>query len=170
MRHQRRAALFSGIGLLAIWLAAAASTRPTGEQSTPLAERRAVVPSDPVADDLSAQAERLNHRTASVATPRLPARNPFEFATHSRPRAAAAASSIPLPALPPPPAPKPLFTLVAIGQTGDTRTAIVSAFDQVLLLKVGDQIMSRFRIAAIGADAVEVIDTVDNTPIRLGLR
>ena len=72
-----------------------------------------------------------------------------------------------LPPLTPPPAPKPVFTLVAIGQTGDTRTAIVSAFDQVLLVKVGDQIMSRFRIAAIGADAVELIDTVDNTPIRL---
>jgi hypothetical protein len=169
MRHHSRAVLFGGIGLLAIWLAAAASTRPAGEQMPSAAARPLAVPSDPVADDLNAQADRLNHRVASVVTPRLPGRNPFAFAPAAPPLAPAEAST-PLPPLPPPPPPRPLFTLVAIGQTGDTRTAIVSAFDQVWLLKVGDEIQSRFRIAAIGADAVELIDTADSTPVRLGLR
>jgi hypothetical protein len=169
MRYQKRAAVFSGVGLLAIWLAAAASTRPSGDR-TATTRSNAEVPRDPVADDLNAQAERMNHRAGSAATPRPPGRNPFEFGPRSKLTATAPAIPTPVMPLTPPPPPKPAFTLVAIGQTGDTRTAIVSAFDQVLLLKVGDQIGSRFTVAAIGADAVELTDSLDNTPVRLGLR
>jgi hypothetical protein len=168
MRHQKRAALFSGVGLLAIALVAAAAARPAGGQSA-APERPVVIPPDPIAVELDARAERLNHWLTASVTPRDPVRNPFEFAPRPRPQTAAppAVTVVPLTA---PPVVPPSFTLVAIGQTGDTRTAIISAFGQVLLLKVGDQIASRFKVAAIGADVVELTDTLDNTPVRLALR
>jgi hypothetical protein len=157
--------------LLAIWLAAAASTRPARNPNDASTQATVAVPDDPVADNLNAETDRLQHRMARTPAVPSPGRNPFEFAPRARPVApAAAAAAAALTSLLSTPPAKPSFTLVAIGQTGETRTAIVSAFDQVLLLKVGDRIASRFRIDAIGADAVEIVDTADNTPIRIGMK
>jgi len=40
----------------------------------------------------------------------------------------------------------------------------------VYLVKQGDQIAMRFLVRRVGADAVEIEDLSDSTPISLGLR
>jgi hypothetical protein len=56
------------------------------------------------------------------------------------------------------------------GDHGPVRTAIISGFGDIFLVKEGDRVTSRYRVAKISPDAVELTDLTNNTPLRLALR
>jgi hypothetical protein len=56
------------------------------------------------------------------------------------------------------------------GDQGPVRTAIISGFGDIFLVKEGESVTLRYRVAKISADAVELTDLTDNTPLRLALR
>src|SRR5262249_12488666 len=56
------------------------------------------------------------------------------------------------------------------GDQGPVRTAIISGFGDIFLVKEGDSVTSRYRVAKISPDAVELTDLTNNTPLRLALR
>jgi hypothetical protein len=53
---------------------------------------------------------------------------------------------------------------------GPVRTAIISGFGDVFLVKEGDNVTARYRVAKISPDAVELTDLTTDTPLRLALR
>ena len=56
------------------------------------------------------------------------------------------------------------------GDQGPVRTAIISGFGDIFLVKEGDSVTLRYRVAKISADAVDLTDLTDDTPLRLALR
>jgi hypothetical protein len=56
------------------------------------------------------------------------------------------------------------------GDQGPIRTAIISGFGDIFLVKEGESVTARYRVAKISPDAVELTDLTDNTPLRLALR
>ena len=127
-------------------------------------------------DEIQAQAERLRVRLATAPAPTPSTRNPFTFAPRAAappPRVAARAEA-PAPVEPPLPA-EPAIELAGIAedQQGDktTRTAIISTLSgDTFLVKEGESIAGRYRVKAVGADAVELIDLLTGEVRRLALR
>jgi hypothetical protein len=175
MSAKRAAAYCGGAVLLLAWLASAAGLM----QSTPYVEQ----PSAPVetsgtttlASDVQAQATRLRSRLSAAPVPREPSRNPFTFAPREVARRDRRAPT-PVPALPsivePP---EPAIELIGVAESrtpsGTTRTAIISALSgELFLVKEGETIAARYRVTAVGADAVELSDLLSGTVRRLALR
>jgi len=171
MHVKRTAAIVLGGGAVATWLAGAAtSNRPLPDPivTTPKAI-------DARGADLATEIEKLRERLRPSTTPRAPARNLFAF----RAGAAAAAPAGDQPAAiveaPPPPRPaEPALKLSGIGEDVDNgatvRMAFISGEGQLFIVKAGDAVTPRYRVNAIGADAVELLDLTTNTTRRLALR
>jgi hypothetical protein len=72
------------------------------------------------------------------------------------------------------PPPRPELRLIGIAEDArdgaSERTAVVTGLNQLYLVREGEQIAMRFLVKRIGADAIEVEDLADSTPLRLGLR
>src|SRR5688572_21318577 len=175
----RRAVTYGGLFcLLAAWLASAAST--TFQEYDPaLSPARDVAQPSPdvLANDVQAQAARLRQRLASAPVPPAPERNPFLFES----RIAAPSRHLPrrivepAPLVQPAAVPEPPLALIGIaedkGPGGLTRTAIIADdAEAVFMVTVGQTILERYRVEAIGADAVELKDSLTNSVRRLGLR
>ena len=161
---KRTALLVVVLGALAAWLAAAA----TSGVQTAHRVATAAAPIDVRGQALAAEIERLHDRLRPTVAPEH-GRNLFQFAdTRGVDRAPAAALQAPPPA-PAPPAP-PLFKLIGIAEDAGTRTAILSAPNGVLLVKIGDAVGATLRVTAISADAIELADTADGHPVRLVLQ
>jgi hypothetical protein len=160
-------------GALAAWLASAAtSNRPV--------PRPIVIPTPPIdlrGAELADEIARLRERLRPTSTPSQPGRNLFTFRA-ARARAAAAPLAtaapaaltevaMPRPSLPP-------LKLAGIaedsGPEGPIRTAIISADGQLFMAKEGDAVTSRYRVAKISADVVELTDLTDDSVRRLALR
>ncbi|MGC4084204.1 MAG: hypothetical protein QM736_19365 [Vicinamibacterales bacterium] len=104
-------------------------------------------------------------------------RDLFRFQTRPRPRSTPSSqdgrvapdttAAVAIPQAPP---------LALIGVAEDTtadgvvRTAIVSGFNDVFLVKSGETIRDRYRIGPVSADAVQVIDLTTDVSISLALR
>ena len=160
---KRTALLVVVLGALAAWLAAAA----TSGVQTAHRVATAASPIDVRGQALAAEIERLHDRLRPTVAPEH-GRNLFQFAdTRGVDRAPAAALQAPPP--PAPPAPPP-FKLIGIAEDADTRTAILSAPNGVLLVKIGDAVGTTLRVTAISADAIELADTADGHPVRLVLQ
>src|SRR5439155_4678388 len=123
---------------------------------------------------LAAEIARLHERLRPDTTPRQPARNLFVFGaarTRHEPAAPkpALSEAVALPIAAPPP-----FKLIGIaedaGADGPVRTAIVSAPGQVFLVKEGQNVTLRYRVAKISADVIELTDLGDGSVLRLALR
>jgi hypothetical protein len=128
--------------------------------------------------ELDTEIERLHQRLAPTAAPLAPARNLFVFHT-AVPR--------PVPA-PTAPAPRPALTELAAapasalpplklsgiaedpGADGPVRIAFISGGGQLFMVKEGEAVTSRYRVAKISADVVELTDSFDNSVRRLALR
>ena len=177
MTPTRAAAYISAVSLLAAWFASAA-----GVISTPRAPRvaprsTAGTSGDAIAFDVQAQAERLQRRLATAPTPQTPVRNPFTF--HARPRVPQPQSE-PREIAPPEPAapivdPEPELTLIGVAEDmtpkGVVRTAMIAgAGEQLILAKAGQDVAGRYKVTAVGADAVELMDTSTGRVRRLALR
>ena len=137
-------------------------------------------PRDVTSFDLNDAAERLHARLAAASRPLTPERNPFEFAPAPTPRRVAEPAPVPV-ALPVPVGPlPPPFTLTGIAEhkNGEAleRTAILSApsspggTGEVYFAKAGEQLLGRYEVTAVGADAIELRELASGQIVRLGLR
>jgi hypothetical protein len=156
---------------VAVWISAAATSNTRS-----LAP---VVPTKPnVVDksgaELAVEVKRLHERLRPSDAP-VHSRDLFRYA--ARPSAAVPAPAIPVA---PPPSEQPPAAIVAPlkleglaedhGNQGEVRTAIISGFGDIFLVKEGDSVTARYRVAKISSDAVELTDLTDNSPLRLALR
>jgi hypothetical protein len=154
--------------LLAAWLASAAGVgRPSiPPVASPLPE---AVQLDALASDVQSQALRLRQRLAAAPAPRATIRNPFEFVAVEPPPSASIRT--PAPSAPPILAPpEPNLVLIGVAEEGTTRTAMIESGDELVMAIEGQTIVSRYRVARVGADAIELIDLVTGTTRRLFLK
>ncbi|HZR26743.1 MAG TPA: hypothetical protein VFA59_24325 [Vicinamibacterales bacterium] len=169
----KRTLVFVGSGAALIaWLAGAATSNR--EYAPP------VLVSPPHVDvqgaDLAKEIARLHERLRPESTPRQPGRNLFTFhaAIQHRPAIVesptAAISEVPAPTAPP----QPMLKLAGIaedaGPNGPVRTAIISTDSQLFLVKEGEAVTARYRVAKIAPDVVELTDALDGTTRRLPLK
>lgn len=171
MNVQRVAWISIGVAVLAAMIAGATTS----------GGRRVAVEPPPVnttaielqGAELAAEVARLRARLRPTEEPQHPARNLFQFATPAvRP---ASVDDLLLgpsaPAVTPPAVQSPPLTLVgfAVESTADrpVRTAIISAFGDVFLLKDGDTLASQYRVVQVGADSVELTSLHDGTALTL---
>lgn len=168
--------MIGGTALLVAWIAAAADSARSSRVIVVEGERpRELTRAEQIAAEIQSQATRLRARLAAAPVPSAGGRNPFSFneaaparATHrvtaaGVPEAVEAAEPVTVP-----------LTLSGIAEDtsadGTIRTAVLSGLGDVFLAKAGDTIASRFRIVAVGADAVEILDISSGATVRLGLR
>lgn len=167
-------AVVSAAGLFATWLASAPPLRrpPAPAPTSPTAAR-----TEAVAAEIQEQASRLHVRIQEVIEYREPSRNPFRFSARIQTLPAPVASapqpeSEPMTSVPA----RPTLLLALAGIAQDTidgrtvRTAIMSMPDGVQLVKEGDVVAGQYKVAAIGADAVELVRISDGSTVRLGLK
>lgn len=173
----RRAVVYGGTCcLLAAWLASAASTtrRPPVTYQEPSATGTAAT--ETLASEVEAHAARLRERLATAPRPQLPHRNPFVFESRpSVPQRPVALRADPASVPEPLPPPEPTLSLIGItedqGPKGLVRTAIITGdADAVFVLAVGETVLDRYTVEAIGADAVELKEIATNAVRRLALR
>jgi hypothetical protein len=125
--------------------------------------------------ELAVEIERLHERLAPAVAPRAPGRNLFTFRAAARPAAPiAAAPRAALTEQAPAPVALPPLKLAGIaedpGPDGPARVAFISGGAQLFMVKEGDAVTSRYRVAKISADVVELTDVSDNSTRRLALR
>jgi hypothetical protein len=156
------------------WLAGAATSNSRDPVAPPVVRRPAV---DVSGAALAAEVARLHERLRPSAAPRQPGRNLFSFS----------AAQVSAPAPPPPPPSKPALSeanasrpaapsikLSGIAEDvtddGVVRTAIISAFGQLFVVKEGEPVTGRYRVAKISADVVELSDVTERTVLRFALK
>ncbi len=199
MNRTRIALLGVAAVLVAVWSSAMLLPPPAAPTATPATQlptargpaatpardarpRSATPPRDVTSFDLNDAAERLHARLAAASRPATPARNPFEFAPAPAPRRIAEPAPVPvaLPAMPAGPMPPP-FTLTGVAEhkNGDAveRTAILSGTSSpgggagdIYFAKAGEQLLGRYEVTAVGADAIELRELASGQIVRLGLR
>ena len=177
MAPARAAAYIGGTTLLLAWLASAAGVSRQPPGSGPELPSASGIQLDALTSDVQLQAARLRLRLAAAPAPQAPIRNPFSFS----PRRAAIARSSAAPdpvsrgAEPAAFVAEPVLELVGVAEqktdAGSKRTAIVAApGDALFLVTEGQELAGRYRVSAIGADAVELRDLETGLTRRLGLR
>jgi hypothetical protein len=172
MNLKRTTMIGIGAALVAWFAGAATSNRPAAPpaivRQTPIEKRGA---------ELAIEIERLHERLAPAIAPSAPGRNLFAF------RAMAARAVAPAPAAPAaaaitesvaPPIALPPLKLSGIaedaGDDGPVRQAFINGGGQLFIVKEGDTVTPRYRVAKISADVVELTDVIDNSIRRLALR
>src|SRR4029079_3448473 len=159
-------------GAGAVWIAAAATSN-----TRTIAPLVAVKPNviDKSGAQLAVEVRRLHERLRPSDTP-LHSRDLFRYAgkTAASSGAAECATFVAPPSEPPPAAVVAPLKLEGLaedhGDQGTVRTAIISGFGDIFLVKECDAVTLRYRVAKISPDAVELTDLTDNTPLRLALR
>jgi len=163
--NKRTVLLVLALAALAAWLAAASTSGVPSAR--PIVAAPAAIDARGAA--LAAEINRLHDRLRPTATPEHN-RNLFQFVARA-PLASAAVAPAAAPAPPPiPVAVEPPFKLIGIAEDAGTRTAILSSPAQLLMVKQGDVVATKYRVAAISADAIELTDSVDGSVLRLVLR
>jgi hypothetical protein len=169
----KRTTTIGVVGALIAWLAGAATSKytippPAVFQQTPIEKRGA---------ELAVEINRLHERLAPTVAPHVPARNLFTFRAAARPAATAVLPAPPRPALTE--APTPTVSLPALklsgiaedpGPDGPIRIAFISGDGQLFMAREGELVTTRYRVAKISADVVELTDVIDNSVRRLALR
>jgi hypothetical protein len=172
MNFKRTATIvIAGAALLA-WLAGAA----TPKRAIPPPIVTAPQAIDARGVELTNEIARLRDRLRPTAVPSQPQRNLFTFkeSTGSSratptvlPEQPAIASEITPPSEPP-------LKLAGIaedsGPAGPDRTAIISGQGQLFMVKEGEQVTARYRVAKIAVDAVELADVEAGTIRRLVMK
>jgi hypothetical protein len=165
-----------GAVVFGAWLASAAGI--TRQSRTPRPQPRAAeaVQFDTLAADVQAQAGRLRARLAEAPAVRPVERNPFSFSPRPVPRRAARVEHPAVAA----PAPiqeirEPVLALIGIAEhtrpEGPVRTAMITGgHDELMMVTVGQRILSRYDVVAVSADAVELRDIETGAARRLILR
>ncbi|MDA1183693.1 MAG: hypothetical protein O2930_03495 [Acidobacteria bacterium] len=180
-------AAVSGATVLAGWVVSAPP--PSGVPDPGIAARD--IQSHAVAatpSEIEREAARLAARLRLESAYARPERDPFRFGA-ARPRASVPADPVgdqgditaPAAAGPaetvPDSRPAPLVSLAGVaedrreGPDGPSveRTAVLSAPDDVLLVREGDEVLGLYRVVRIESDAVE-LQRADGTTLRLGFQ
>lgn len=174
MNLQRIVATGIGGGAVVVWIATAATSMPSQAVPMPPPDASAVAV-DASGAALASEVSRLHERLHPTATP-LHSRDLFQYAPRraaaGRRAATAEAVAAPLNGAPAAAAAPPL-KLIGIAEDGAAdaviRTAIVSGMGDVFLVKEGESLASRYRVGAISAAEVELVDTTDESVLRLTL-
>jgi hypothetical protein len=168
-----------GGGALAVWLAAAATSPPP--PSAPIA---ATPPAaiDRSGAELSTEIARLRERLRPSAQP-AQARDLFRYRARAAAQSAAAAAArdsalalqlAPQQLLAPSLSDVAPLKLVGMaedpGDAGPIRSAILSGFGDLFIVKAGDSIAGRYRVAAISADNIDLVDVSTNAPLRIPVK
>lgn len=175
MAPKKVAAYLGSATILAAWFASAGVPGQQREPATVPAPVQ-TAGTESLAEEVQAQTVRLRERLGAAPAPQRPARNPFEFAPRQVPRPPTARTAMAAEAIPAPVVlPEPALALIGMAEdrstTGPIRTAIISTEgDELLIVKVGDFLGARYRVQAIGADAVELADLSTGAVRRLALR
>lgn len=176
MSTARVVTLVVGGCLVAVWLAASAGAWLVGRAGS--AARPESVAGSPPAPSAAATGG-LAVRPFGAPTPgpaRRPGRNLFEI--RERAHRSAEPARRPQDVFVPPatlePAPAPTVTLIGVATSGEgdavVRTAVVSGTGQLWLAREGAVVAGRYRVERVGADEVDLRDTVLNTRHTLRLR
>jgi hypothetical protein len=170
MNWKRVLALVAIAGGLAAIVTAAVSTGHRPMATLPDTRSKAVEISGA---ELAAEIERLRARLRPTTPPQQPARNLFEFERRSSP-AIASPELAAVPIETPPPAPRPTMSLIGVaedpGADGVVRTAIISGFGDLFLVKEGDPVTARYTVVRISSEVVELTDLTDASLFRLALK
>jgi hypothetical protein len=178
MTAMRAAAYVGGGALLVAWFAAAAGT-PVQEivpPRDPVARTVSTAGSESLAADVQAQAVKLRERLAQAPAPDIHPRNPFSFAPAPIARTPAAivkpAVTEPAPVAEPI---VPALSLMGIAEEtspeGLHRTAVIGGEnDAIYMVMEGQAVTDRYRVTAIGKDAVELKDLITGAYRRLAMR
>ena len=174
MNVKRTVMIGAAGGAVAVWIAAAATSNT---RTIPRLEPPKATTVDKSGAELAVEVRRLHERLRPSDTP-LHSRDLFRYST--RPAAAATAPPAVIAAAPAPSSgAAPAETVAPLkleglaedrGAEGPVRTAIISGFGDMFLVKEGDNVTLRYRVAKISPDAVELTDLTNNTPLRLALR
>jgi hypothetical protein len=170
----KRAVMIGAAGAaVAVWIAAAATSNT--RQIVPVVSTKPTVV-DKSGAALAVEVRRLHERLRPSDAP-LHSRDLFQYAARTgpgangRPAAAPVAAPAPEQAAPEVVAPLKLEGLAEDqGAAGAVRTAIISGFGEIFLVKEGDNVTLRYRVAKISSEAVELTDLSTNTPLLLALR
>ena len=177
MNASRVAAWLLAAAVCGAWLASAAGiSRYTPVSRPPVAP----VPDlelNTLAADVQTQAGRLRSRLTNAPAPAALERNPFSF---DRPRYAPRPAPAPAVRLEPPVeeplvSPEPALRLIGMAENkiegGVARTAMIADdMDGLIMAARGQQILGRYEVVEIGADAVELKDLQTGATRRLVLR
>ncbi len=180
MTRDRLALLLTSSALLVSWLSVPASPTPGTAPPRPATPAVASPPDRAVelAGEVARETDRLGQRLAEAPRPSRRGRDPFAVAPIAAPTPARRLRHLPPPveALPADGAPigSPLaLRLIGIAErhAGETvqRTAILSGQSDVYIVTTGDQVLGRFAVVAVGADAVELRETATDLLVRLAL-
>ena len=169
----KRTATIGVVGAaLAAWLASAATSNRA--VPPPIVTHRPAI--DSRGAELADEIARLHERLRPTTTPNQPGRNLFTFRP-TRVRAVAPAAPAAAPAIVDAPVTRPgqpPLKLAGIaedaGPDGPERTAIISGDGQLFMVKEGDAVTLRYRVAKISADVVELTDLTDNSVRRLAMK
>ena len=173
-----RAAAYTVVGtLLVAWFASALGVvREPRPSRRPAAAPTDAARLDALASDVQLQASRLRERLAAAPAPHAPTRNPFVFAPREAAPVRAAVAAPILAAAPVDVTPaEPELVLIGVAETksatGVLRTAMIAGLDNELhMVTEGQQVLGRYDVIAVGADAVELKDRVTGATRRLGLQ
>lgn len=163
----------SGAMVVATWLA---SYAPVGGPRVDPATAPSPAHTESAAAEIQREADRLHARNR-VASYKLPHRNLFRFSERPAPRAIQREPVMSVAEIPPAIQAAPTtirLRLSGIGEdvVGDQviRTAIISAPDNVHIVKINDTIGDTYKVTKIDSDAVELSRLDDGSTVRLSLR
>jgi hypothetical protein len=156
-------------GVLAAMIAGA--TTSGGRRPAPVAPAASTTAIELRGAELAAEVARLRARLRPTGEPQEPSRNLFRFGGRaSRVESQAIAAPEP-PVVPAAELPAPPFTLVGLAADGAVRTAILAGRGgDVFIVKEGEILASRYRVARVDADAVELTSLGDSTSFSLRLQ
>ena len=166
-----------GAAVCGAWLASAAGITRQAQEARITPRQIEAAQFDALAADMQAQAGRLRERLAQAPAPREAIRNPFRFA--ERPAAPArrgrAIVPEPTPVAESPEVREPSLQLIGVAESqskdGLVRTALISGGGSELTMATnGQQILGRYEVVAVGADAVELRDLQTGGIRRLRLQ
>jgi hypothetical protein len=171
MNVKRIAYLSLAGGVLAAMIAGA--TTSGGRRPAPTTPAASTTAIELRGAELAAEVARLRARLRPTGEPQEPSRNLFRFGGRAaRVESASIAPPPENPVAPPeePPAPPP-FTLVGLATDNGVKTAILAGLaGDVLLVTEGETLASRYRVARVDADAVELTSLANGTTVRLRLQ
>lgn len=174
MNVKRTATLGVVGGAVIVWFAAASTSTPPRTPASAAPKTGAVEVSGA---QLALEIARLHERLRPTEAP-TETRDLFRYASRPSARWAAPSGARPAPALvaaasDAAPAPMP-FKLVGMAEdpsdAGPVRSAILSGHGDLFIVKQGDAVTSRYRVATIFAEGVDLTDLSDHTTLHLALK
>jgi hypothetical protein len=155
-------------------LAGAYSLSIPADRKRPSTDSAAREPIDARSEALVGEIARLQrHQEPGVAPAR--GRDVFRFAAARAARPERVVPVVPsVPTERPVAPPRPVLKLIGVAEDSASgnpvRTAIISAPDQLYVVREGERVTSRFGVQRISPDVVELVDTVDASAVRLALK